>query len=507
MDFLDSIKELGLSSALEPKEFRRLVPIGSDKLLEHLNIIVKENKKVIVDPDYDPDGYFAGLIVKKSFDRLGFRNYDINRHYQKRHGITKEVVIDMIKGGYDYAIILDSSINNMEDIRELIKYGITVIIIDHHKMEYKLDEYPEECVIVHTLSQPGLKYKEVSAGYLTAMTFDYCLSNMGFVENYDFYVMGYLTIYSDSCNLNNYYNQSIIQNIDRFENHIPQMVRDFMTEWDILNRSFVSYKIIPRINSLMRTNKFYLLYRLFYEYDDLAEYERKELLAMIEVVYQDSKITRNNISELVDYTEYDNFVIVYMDSVKNYLNMDYSELRNFTGVVASEISSLTSKLTISLISVNRTMYQGSVRDPFNRDALTVISKLVKAGGHPPAFGIEMNKTFLSTFIKMLKRLNHRMDTSIEDVIVVKGDENYDVFRQMSLMSEYNEISGGDLPVAYVSKLLGPDCRIKRYEKYTSIEWGNIKMSSFLKDVDYMDTILIKPTKSKNGIQYLINTKI
>ena len=80
MDFMGTLRSLGLEDTIKNKRFERLAPHGSKELLKHIKIMVKENKKVLIDPDYDPDGYFSGLIVKNAFDKIGFNNYEINKH-------------------------------------------------------------------------------------------------------------------------------------------------------------------------------------------------------------------------------------------------------------------------------------------------------------------------------------------------------------------------------------------------------------------------------------------
>ena len=71
-------------------------------------------------------------------------------------------------------------------------------------------------------------------------------------------VMGYITLYSDSCEMS-LYNASIADAI-RGTTKIPPIVYLFMNKYTTLNRSFISWTMIPRINALFRLDKFNDIY-------------------------------------------------------------------------------------------------------------------------------------------------------------------------------------------------------------------------------------------------------
>lgn len=500
-----------LEYVLEVEDMKRYVPRGTKEVLAAVKEIKEQGLKVFIDPDSDPDGFFSALIIKEMFDKIGHTNYYVNKLIAKRHGITDTLVAEIITKGFNYAFIVDSSTNDLALIQRLCDNGVKVVIIDHHESNYPYEIYPQECIMVNTRMERLIKpipYDEVSAGMLCAMVADYVLTNLGYLENIRMYIYGYITLYSDSCDLSNKFNISVINKFCLTNKIMPPMVEAFMdTKYDGLCRSFVSYKLVPRINALIRLGHFDKVYDLFFNFSKLTLSQRQYLTIFTEDKYALAKELSLEIYLNSEQEIFDNFSIIKLDNVKENLPIDVSHnlLRNFTGLCCQSLVSLTGNPALSIISVNNDTYQGSVRDPLNRDILSIFQRLCKCGGHPSAFGFEVPKLGFSRF---KKRLIHALSNLSE----LEGT-NYHIIpstsscidEQMKKISTYNEISGGKLPMIYVSKELDRTTKITQKAKYTSIKWGELWLTCFVPDVKYGDKVLIKPTLNKDKISYMVNT--
>ena len=398
----------------------------------------------------------------------------------------------------DAVLVLDSR----DDYTNITKDVVVLEIpLDAHREtgENTSSTTPYRKVIKSTGLNPMQKiaYGELSCGALCALVCDYILNTHGIKDNIDMYIMGYITLYSDFCDLSNAYNITYLKRFRDDVINIPPLVKAFMTKWDSFDREFCSWNIAPKVNAIIRAEKFDLAHKLFYQTPTTSG-ELEELVENIRVIY--AKAREMVELSMTDIAKYELTQVVYGIIPTHLAN----SLRNYTGLLAHRLTSTYNKLAIVVYQQNDSMYAGSVRDPFSRDALSLFETLCKAGGHPPAFGVKIP-------IRQLEYIAKYVDGFFEegqaDVIMIdwNGQPIESIRQDISLMAEYNEYGGQGLPCAYGLIRVTDRFVIRKREKSTYLFWQGLNFCAFTTCVDVGDLLAIRPVLNGSTIKLLVES--
>jgi hypothetical protein len=268
-----------------------------------------------------------------------------------------------------------------------------------------------------------------------------------------------------------------------------------MSEYDGLNRNFVSFKYANRLNAAMRENSFDIIRSWIFDADE-------SVLPEIEETYQDSKNTTNELSDLVTVEDMGNFVIVDIDSILAYTKKSRETIANYTGLIANNVAARHSKLCLSYISTSDYDLKGSARDPYSRNILNIVRNLTYAEGHASAFGWRCERLRLLNFKRNMARLNNMLEVKdAVDMIVLNGNDStfrwdVDVF----FMARYNEVAGV-LPRAVVRIVLDRSWKFEPLSKNYNglrISKKGREIVSFLSNIGHDSIILVSPILGKDN---------
>lgn len=502
MSFLQVLEQRGLSYVIASQQFKAIIPQGGSKFAKLIKRIVTENLSVFIDYDCDPDGYFSAKILVDTFNLLGYTQYTLCRHIMKRHSLTQAYGNSIIREHYDVVFVLDSSTNDMELITSLAEAGSICCVVDHHMCDYMFVDYPPSAIIVNPQIDAKMHpvvYNCLSAGAITALLCAYTLqSEFGIRPPQDLYLYGVITLYSDIMDLNNEYN---IAYISRFQNTSlisSKLIRLFWDErYDHFDRSYISFKLIPRLNALFRTENFELLYKLFFEIEELNLADVKE---RINVIYADCKTFTKKLVDLCTVTLYEDFAIAVIPK-----SMNDTLARNFTGLVASTLSSNYGVPVMCLHQTTPDKWAGSVRDPFSRDLLSVFKNVCYAAGHRPAFGVEICPQDLDMITGTLAGELPEVSESASSIIMIDWDAHPEDFKSdLKYMALFNEFGGQGLPVAMGALKIKPNFKIYRDERKLTVYGNSEKFLVFKNTADVGDVMLIKPTSSGAAYTNMVN---
>lgn len=515
--FRSLLKDRQLDWVMDYKEYVNPTPHNMKDFTKLLFASIKNKEKILIIPDPDPDGVLSAFIIKSFLDLVGYKNYVVFEMNVKHHGLTTEMVDDIISSDFDLIFIVDSSSNDITNINSLLFVGKKVLIVDHHEVTEDLTNYPtENFVLINSKSEEyfvdeKIGWSTISAGFLcyivVANLIKYITGNelkkKAFL-NYMFNC-GYITLYTDSCDLSNDFCISIIQRSNEIKDFVPKPILMFMSDYDLLNRGFIEYKLSPRLNACMRLNEFKPINSLFFKFN---KDKAVEDLKRIEECYKLSKELVNKLVSSTLVRKYDNFVLTDLDDFikqNNFSEVDSNALKNFTGLVSNMLMTKYSKIAITIISNNEFEYKGSVRDPYSRKLLNIFKIFIYAGGHMSAFGIKCKKGFFNHVFKQINELINKSKTDKSNAVLeLNGDDIYGQEKyNLAVMAEYNEISGNYLPIAYIKLKINHVMKINRYENYCSLTWNDIRIISF-KNINVGDIILVKPTKDKNGVKCFVD---
>lgn len=130
--------------------------LNMEKAVERILAAIKGNEKVVIYADYDADGVSSAVILCEFFKKVGFDNFHV--HIPDRHldgyGLNHKAVEEFSEQGTNLVITLDCGVTDFEEIDELNKRKIDVVIIDHHKMP----EVPPKALVIVDVHQKEDNY-------------------------------------------------------------------------------------------------------------------------------------------------------------------------------------------------------------------------------------------------------------------------------------------------------------------------------------------------------------
>lgn len=500
--FIEELKQRGLDYVLNDNPFIPIAPKNSDRFADLVQEIVKNNLSVYIDPDCDPDGYFSARIIKTMFDKIGYTNYIVGQHDHKRHSVRKSIVASLAQQGIDVFILLDSSTNDISLFEFIVSLGCRVACIDHHSTDHSFGDYPESAIIINPVMEhfdKGISYNELSAGALCALVASYTLkTRYNVVDVIELYLYGVITLYSDSCNLAQAYNIAFIRAFQNQQIIPSDIIQMFLTPYSHFDRSFISFYLIPRINALMRLEKFDMLYKLFFQTHTIAD--KVAFVQEVDEIYKYCKVYTQKLVESCKIDQHKNYVVAILPDGTDFI------ARNFTGLVANSFADKYNQTCLCLFPSSPTQYGGSVRDPFNRNVLPIFYPYMYAEGHPSAFGVSLDRDKLSNVCLILDSLDDMFESKQEDIIIIPWDGRpfEDIRAEMQMMSEYNEFSGGKLPKALGIMTVKNSFKIYVSQKYTTIYGGGCKFTCFVKLIGVGDILIATPTSNGSEYKLIVN---
>lgn len=502
MGFIQVLQQRNLDYVVAEQQFRPIIPKNGLDFAKLVKRIQTENLRVYIDYDCDPDGYFSAKCLVDTFRCIGFTNYTLCRHTTKRHVLSEAYVMSVVHSNYDVVFILDSSSDDMNTIKLIADAGIICCVVDHHITSHKFSDFPDTAVVINP--KIDARYSEIfydclSAGAITALLCAFTLqSEFTIKPPTDLYLFGAITLYSDIMNMSNAYN---IAYISRFQNtqiiNSPLIKLFWDDRYDHFDKSYISFKLVPRLNALFRTENFDMLFNLFFTPDQINLDQMKQ---QIETLYSDCKKYTQRLVESCKVTHFEDFIL----AIIGYDNDAFA--RNFTGLVANTIASEYDKPVMCLHQTTPVTWGGSVRDPFSRDLLSVFKSVCYAQGHESAFGIEVPANNIKMITSVLKGEMPSVSDSEGSVIMLDFDKHPEDMRaDLRTMALFNEFGGQGLPIAMGALEIKRNFKIYRDEKKVTIYGNSERFLCFKKAVDYGDVMLVKPTLCGSTYTNMVNS--
>ncbi|MCM1272000.1 MAG: single-stranded-DNA-specific exonuclease RecJ [Clostridium sp.] len=101
---------------------------------------IREGKSIRIISDYDVDGVMSNYILLDGLRRLGAKvTYEIPDRVTDGYGINERMIEDAYRDGVDTIITCDNGIAAFPAISLAKKYGMTIIVTDHHDIPYEID--------------------------------------------------------------------------------------------------------------------------------------------------------------------------------------------------------------------------------------------------------------------------------------------------------------------------------------------------------------------------------
>lgn len=398
---------------------------------------LEEESKIGVLIDSDVDGFTSGALVYLFLTnecQYPKEKIQIFHHQKKTHGLSNDKIFKEIKkSDINFLIIPDAGSNDITQIKELLKIGKRILILDHHQINdeeqntlfsdqngnivgviinNQLDEYS------NSFAGVGVTYK-----FLTALTEDELIHYM------DLVAIGNI---ADSMLINDFELRYVVDK--GLKNINNELIKEFIVDAKLeedLTPTDISFNVANKINAVIRygslQEKEDLFKALIGEEEEIEYTPRKsksnpnpqtEIQTLQKAMVRISKSVKTKQDNakkksvekckqfVIENNLNENKAIVIIDEDGEIID------RKITGLIAMNLVSIYRK-SVVLLGKTKEKYTGSIRgygvDSF-KDILET-TEIVKITGHNNSAGIEVE-------FKDIPRLIKRINRAMEDIEVI-----------------------------------------------------------------------------------------
>lgn len=407
----------GIKDLYDPKLIR-----GIEQVYDIISKAIEERKKIFIFGDYDVDGITASAVLYLTLRDLGA---DVNCRLPDRltegYGMSIKAVEELYEKGCKLIIAVDNGIKCHEEIRVAKRYGMQVVVLDHHVPG---DSLPEADVVIDLhIEGETYPFKDLAGCGLAFKVAYYLYDQFGFggeeaMKFIDLVAIGTIADVVPLVDENRILVKeglSFINNPSYDRIGVIELINSFGITFGTLKASDIGYKIAPALNApgrLYEKGAEVALSLLLCEDNDeaidlayqlFAINEERKAITNESMVKAEQYISNNNL-------ENDKVMVLFVPDVPE----------GVVGLVAGKITEKYHRPSL-VFSEGRLYYKASARsiEEFNIiEALHTCKDLfVKYGGHSQAAGmtIEKNEDILK---ELRERLNRYADAvlSEEDIV-------------------------------------------------------------------------------------------
>ncbi len=477
-----------------PVDFIYEPPFAYEAALKILRAI-ERGDNIAIDPDIDVDGGGSLRIVVSVLRSLGHYNISIVNKMEKRHGIDGSTQLTVAENDSKLLIILDSSSDKGDDI-EILSTICDVIIIDHHKISRNAPKQSERVVFINSTTFTDSPYKSMSAGLLTYLVL-YNLMRTEYQKD-ELASIAYMTVISDSIAMDSHAIISFMESVRRKRIIHPffnMFINDFFTG---ISREFISFTVAPRLNACYRHKRADIPLKLLVPPNENYN-NSQDLLSEMESIYRESRETTKHLMRAVDIEEGGEFLIASLDSPIHKIGLQPLLAKEYTGLVANEITRKTGKPTLCFVTLDKYV-KGSLRDKYGRQLLNLFTNFINAGGHQSAFGFEdTNVTFQKLISKLEKLSTYVTKDKRQSVTYSLTDADFEdeagLMRAINMYSKINELGESVINV-FIELTVPKNAVIKSTSNFSKCTIGDIELNSFSGELYKKARYVFKPCNNK-----------
>ena len=380
-----------------------------------INILVNginENKKIRVVQDYDVDGCMSGYILVTALKRCGAdADYDVPDRKSEGYGINERIIRNAKADGVDILLTCDNGIAAINEVKLAKQLGLTVIVSDHHEVQYEHTEnglnyiIPEADAVID-IKRPDCDYpfKQLCGAGIAYKIAECLYEKFGIVKGELYKLMQFAAVATvcdivDLTGENRIITREGMKILDKTENFGMRALLDrCLKPEEKISVGRIGFFIGPVINAGGRMSTSILAMRLFFSksrdeaeniLDELITYNNERKKATEDAV---GKI----VSELGDDAENSNVIIKYIPDCHE----------SVAGIAAGRVKDIYHRPVIVLTdSSDENSIKGSARsvegfDIFER-IMTCRDLLSRFGGHPMAAGLTLEKKNFDEFVRRM----------------------------------------------------------------------------------------------------------
>ena len=425
---------------------------------------VKEKNKISVLVDADQDGYSsAALMFRFLRDDLQHKNINFIIHDDKKHGLTDGIMEKVLKDKPDLLIIPDAASNDVDNLKVLFKEGISIIVIDHHDIDKKLDsDIPVYVLNNQTMINVNKELTGVGMVYLYCKTYCYLYDINVDVDKYlDLVSLGQTGDMSDLADKElRYY---ITKGLSNINNRFIKETLKKKNKPEKPSSRDLSFSIISMVNSVTRVGTIKekeLLFEAFInDSEEIQEIEVRKKnkktgkmdtikteMTVEEVALKESEKVKNRQDRLK--RELSNEIKQKLDYTQPILIgiIEENDKGSVNGVIANALLSENNKPVLVLTRGEDSFY-GSARgyEPYIesfKDWCLETGLFTLAQGHANAFGVVIPEENMPKLRSIISQMETIKDVDIVVDKVYSKPEPYDIEKIDKQLSVF----GGSVPI-------------------------------------------------------------
>ncbi|MAI06428.1 MAG: single-stranded-DNA-specific exonuclease RecJ [Alphaproteobacteria bacterium TMED87] len=430
---LKGFDSIELKNFLDPK-IRNLMPdpnLFSDmsKAVDRIVLAIQKNEKICIFGDYDVDGATSSALLISFFNhiKVNVTSYIPDR-IKEGYGPNSRAMKDISDNGHSVVITVDCGITAFEALDDAGKFGLDVIVIDHHKVESRL---PRAIAVVNPKrhdDKSNLDYlAAVGVVFMFIVALNSTLDKIGWYLNtntqkpdlmqwLDLVALGTVCDVVPLKKLNRALVKQGLSVMSLRKNKGINALCDIVNVSGAISSGDVGFKIGPRINAGGRVGEASLGTRLL---SSKSGDEAFSLALRLDEYNSNRKEVENNVfNEAIEQIEKnkspnDKFILVS--------NNNWHP--GVIGIVASRLKEKYNLPTI-VVAIDGGMSKGSCRSVVGIDLGQIIHLAAKkdiifsGGGHAMAAGFTVLEENLSTLEKFLgMEIEHQVSESMSNPIL------------------------------------------------------------------------------------------
>lgn len=433
---------------------------GMDKAVQRIQKTLP-NGNILVYGDYDADGVTATAILVETLRELGGKvSFFIPSRFEHGYGFHESAVESAKKSGTDLIITVDCGITSFEAVSLAGKYGIDVIVTDHHEpqrvysenndsnVELKLPEAyaiinPKVDMLTQDASRAGtlnLGTQNLSGAGVSLMLSLalYSGKSVEIVEKLDLAALGTIADMVPLTGVNRLIvkqGASLMNSGDRVG--IKYLMDGMNLNGRIIGSGLLSFTLIPRINAAGRMGDAMEAVKLFIT--DSAN-EAKEIVSKLNQLNSErQKVEEGVLKSALSQIEKKGFE-------KAIVVFDENWHEGVLGIVASRLAKKFNTPAFVFCSKNGDAV-GSARSVEQFDICKSLAhcsqQLIRYGGHKQAAGLKIKEENLYHFENMINEYikNQTTDETFVSTISIDSELqlkeiNHDLLLEFSKLTPH-----------------------------------------------------------------------
>ena len=424
---LKGLDAVELKNFLDPK-IRNLMPnpnLFSDmsKAVDRVVLAIKKEEKICIFGDYDVDGATSTALLISFFNHIkaNVSSYIPDR-IKEGYGPNSMAMKNISDNGHSVVVTVDCGITSFTALDDASKFGLDVIVIDHHKVESRL---PNAIAVVNPKRQDdksNLDYlAAVGVVFMFIVALNSSLDKNGWYENtntkkpdlmqwLDLVALGTVCDVVPLKKLNRALVKQGLSVMSLRKNQGISALCDITNIAGTISSEDLGFKIGPRINAGGRVGEATLGTRLL---SSTSKDEAFAIALRLDEYNSNRKDVENNVfNEAIEqvkkkHSSEDRFIFVYNDAWHP----------GVIGIVASRLKEKFN-LPAIVVAIDGGMSKGSCRSTLGIDLGHIIhlavekDLIINGGGHAMAAGFTVLEENLPLFEDFFKKEIERQFSGI-----------------------------------------------------------------------------------------------